>query len=68
MSTLDRTGSSSSNLHGSYAWPQSLQGIHFGPGSIKTALPKLLAKFGAKKALVVTGRSLHEKVGRLLLL
>ncbi|OJT15914.1 Alcohol dehydrogenase 2 [Trametes pubescens] len=61
MSALDATNASSSNLHGSYAWTQSLQGIHFGPGSIKTALPKLLAKIGAKKALVVTGRSLHEK-------
>ncbi|EIW63198.1 iron-containing alcohol dehydrogenase [Trametes versicolor FP-101664 SS1] len=61
MSSLDPIKPFSSNLHGSYSWPQSLQGIHFGPGSIKTALPKLLAKIGAKKALVVTGRSLHEK-------
>ncbi|KAI0644566.1 iron-containing alcohol dehydrogenase [Trametes meyenii] len=61
MSSLDRTSYDSSDLQGSYAWTDTLQGIYYGPGSIKTALPKLLERLGAKKALIVTGRSLYEK-------
>ncbi|CDO75522.1 hypothetical protein BN946_scf184871.g3 [Trametes cinnabarina] len=38
----------------SYSWTEPLRGIFYGPGSIRTALPKLLAILGAKKALVVT--------------
>jgi hypothetical protein len=33
-----------------------------GPGSVETALPKLLEILGAKRALIVTGKSLLEKV------
>ncbi|KAH9940441.1 iron-containing alcohol dehydrogenase [Epithele typhae] len=50
-----------SDLTGSYAYSDSLKGIHFGPGSTATALPKLLDALGAKKALIVTGRSLFTK-------
>ena len=53
----------SSGLTGSYGYTDTLKGVHFGPGSTKTALPKLLNTIGAKKALVVTGRSLFTKVG-----
>lgn len=52
----------SSNLSGSYAYTDTLKGVYYGPGSIKTALPKLLGILGAKKALLVTGRSLFHKV------
>ena len=49
-------------LEGSYSWTDTLQGVYFGPGSLKTALPKLLDTLGAKKALIVTGNSLYNKV------
>ncbi|KAI0633701.1 iron-containing alcohol dehydrogenase [Trametes polyzona] len=61
MSALDPTKHASSNLQGSYAWTDTLKGVYYGPGSVKTALPKLLGIVGGKKALVVTGRSLHDK-------
>jgi hypothetical protein len=37
-----------------------------GPGSVETALPKLLEALGAKRALIVTGKSLLEKVQTIL--
>ncbi|KAI0331178.1 iron-containing alcohol dehydrogenase [Cubamyces sp. BRFM 1775] len=61
MSSLDTSKYDSSDLSGSYAWTDTLKGVHYGPGSVKTALPKLLGILGAKKAFVVTGRSLHDK-------
>jgi hypothetical protein len=33
-----------------------------GPGCVKTVLPKLLSQFGGEKALIITGKSLREKV------
>ncbi|RPD63692.1 alcohol dehydrogenase IV [Lentinus tigrinus ALCF2SS1-6] len=53
--------SAESNLHGSYAYTDTLKGVFYGPGSVKTALPKLLDMLGAKKALIVTGKSLFNK-------
>ncbi|CDO75524.1 hypothetical protein BN946_scf184871.g5 [Trametes cinnabarina] len=61
MSSLDSTKYDSSDLRGSYSWTEPLKGIYYGPGSVKTALPKLLDILGAKKALVLTGRTLHDK-------
>ncbi|OCH89003.1 iron-containing alcohol dehydrogenase [Obba rivulosa] len=61
MSGLDKATTESASLHGSYAWTDTLKGVQFGPGCITTALPKLLTTLGAKKALIVTGRSLREK-------
>ncbi|KAI0661105.1 iron-containing alcohol dehydrogenase [Cubamyces menziesii] len=61
MSSLDTAKYDSSDLRGAYAWTDTLKGVHYGPGSVKTALPKLLSTLGAKKAFVVTGRSLHDK-------
>jgi alcohol dehydrogenase class IV len=52
----------STSLHGSYAWTDTLKGVYYGPGSVATALPKLLHTLAVKKALVVTGRSLYSKV------
>lgn len=60
MSTLDETPPSDS-LSGFYGWTDTLKGVYYGPGSVKTALPALLETLGVKKALIVTGRSLHEK-------
>jgi hypothetical protein len=62
MSGLDTTQYESSATQGFYAYTETLKGVYYGPGSIKTALPQLLETLGAKKALIVTGRSLHEKV------
>lgn len=45
-----------------YAWTDTLKGIYYGPGSLKSALPKLLDTLKASRALVVTGKTLHEKV------
>ncbi|KAH9944707.1 iron-containing alcohol dehydrogenase [Amylocystis lapponica] len=61
MSGLDNTAYHSSELQGSYAWTETLKGVYYGPGSLATALPKLLKTIGATKALIVTGKSLHDK-------
>lgn len=62
MSTLDTTNYDSSDLQGFYGWTDTLKGVQYGPGSVETALPKFLDLLGVKKALIVTGRSLFEKV------
>jgi len=54
--------SSSASLQGSYVWTDTLKGVYHGPGSVATALPKLLHILNAKKALIVTGKSLYSKV------
>lgn len=51
-----------SSLQGYYSWTDTLKGVYYGPGSVVHALPKLLETLGVKKALIVTGRSLYEKV------
>lgn len=61
MSSLDPTVSNSSPLSGFYSWTDTLKGVYYGPGSVKTALPKLLNTLGVKKALIVTGKSLYHK-------
>ncbi|KAG1753033.1 alcohol dehydrogenase IV [Suillus lakei] len=45
----------------SYAYTNTLEGVYYGPKCVKTALPKLLDTLGAKRALVVTGKSLRNK-------
>ncbi|PPQ63487.1 hypothetical protein CVT24_005144 [Panaeolus cyanescens] len=59
MSSLDSTPVA--QLHGFYSWTDTLKGVYYGPGSVKTALPKLLATLSVKKALIVTGKSLNTK-------
>lgn len=66
MSAMDIDEHSSTDLQGRYAWTNTLRGIYYGPGSIKTALPKLLTELGITKALIVTGKSLHDKVSLML--
>ncbi|KAF8161165.1 alcohol dehydrogenase IV [Crassisporium funariophilum] len=61
MSSLDATVYDPSALHGFYGWTDTLKGVYFGPGSVTTALPKLLNTLGVKRALIVTGKTLHEK-------
>ncbi|PCH43472.1 alcohol dehydrogenase IV [Wolfiporia cocos MD-104 SS10] len=61
MSGLDNAQYESTNLTGQYAWTDTLKGVHYGPGSLSVALPKLLKTLGATKALIVTGKSLYEK-------
>ncbi|KAI0000398.1 alcohol dehydrogenase IV [Russula vinacea] len=51
----------STELSGYYAWTHTLQGVYYGPGSVSTALPKLLDTLGTSKALVITGKSLYTK-------
>lgn len=51
-----------SSQHGSYAYQDTLKGIYFGPGCLESALPQLLRTLGGTKALIVTGKSLREKV------
>lgn len=62
MSAMDINDYTSTNLQGRYAWTNTLRGIYYGPGSVKSALPKLLAELKITKALIVTGKSLHDKV------
>jgi alcohol dehydrogenase class IV len=62
MSSLDTSILDSSSLQGSYSWTDTLKGVYYGPGSVVHALPKLLKTLGVRKALIVTGRSLYEKV------
>ncbi|KAG6820245.1 hypothetical protein H0H93_003409 [Arthromyces matolae] len=52
---------SQASLIGFYSWTDTLKGVYYGPGSTKIALPKLLGVLGIKKALLVTGKSLHDK-------
>ena len=63
MSAVDTNTSAVSNseLYGSFTYSETLKGIYYGPGSVKTALPKLISTLGVSKALIVTGRSLHTK-------
>ncbi|KAG6891459.1 hypothetical protein C0992_006190 [Termitomyces sp. T32_za158] len=56
MASQDQT-----SLLGFYSWTDTLKGVYYGPGSTKTALPKLLNTLGIKKALLVTGKSLYDK-------
>lgn len=60
--------STTMSVEGFYAWANNLKAIQYGPGCLETALPKFLDLLGAKKALIVTGRSLFEKVRPLSLL
>lgn len=46
---------------GSYAYTDTLKGVFYGPNCVETALPKLLDTLGAKRALIVTGKSLRYK-------
>lgn len=57
MSTVNET------VAGSYAYIDTLEAVYYGPGCVETALPKLLDTLGAKRALIVTGRSLRDKTG-----
>jgi hypothetical protein len=52
----------SSALQGFYGWTDTLKGVYYGPGSVGSAIPKLLGILGGTKALVVTGKSLYHKV------
>ncbi|PIL35440.1 hypothetical protein GSI_02167 [Ganoderma sinense ZZ0214-1] len=49
----------SPNLSGFYAYTETLKGVHYGPGSVKTALPKLLASVGGNRAFIITGKTLY---------
>ncbi|KAF8844677.1 alcohol dehydrogenase IV [Paxillus ammoniavirescens] len=49
------------DFHGSYTYHDTLKGVYYGPGCVRTALPKLLSILGGRKALIVTGKSLREK-------
>ena len=62
MSALDINDYASTDLRGTYAYHEQLKKIFYGPGVVETALPELLNLFGAKKAVIVTGKSLFEKV------
>ncbi|KAG1862582.1 alcohol dehydrogenase IV [Suillus subalutaceus] len=48
---------------GSYAYTNTLEGVYYGPKCVETALPELLGTLGAKRALIVTGKSLRDKTG-----
>lgn len=61
MSVHDKRPYQSSTLSGSYARIDTLKGVYYGPGSVKSALPKLFDQLGGKKALIVTGKSLHQR-------
>ncbi|KAI0318236.1 alcohol dehydrogenase IV [Amylostereum chailletii] len=61
MSAQPTRTNASKQLHGYYAWTDTLKGIYYGPGSLSTALPKLRTEIGGNKALIVTGKSLYHK-------
>ena len=56
---------SASAISGFYAYTQTLKGVYYGPGSVKSSLISVLEGFETKKVLIVTGKSLREKVGRI---
>lgn len=53
---------STSAISGFYAYTQTLKGVYYGPGSVKDSLISILEGFGTKKVLIITGKSLREKV------
>jgi len=53
---------STSAISGFYAYTQTLKGVYYGPGSVNKSLISILEGFGSKKVLIVTGKSLREKV------
>ncbi|KAF9451931.1 iron-containing alcohol dehydrogenase [Macrolepiota fuliginosa MF-IS2] len=61
MSIIDRDNHASTAYHGQYSWQHNLQGLFYGPGCIKTALPELLDTLGIKKAMVLTSKSVLFK-------
>lgn len=61
----DRHTMSTPAISGFYAYTQTLEGVYYGPGSVKNSLIPVLEGFGTKRALIVTGRSLREKVSTL---
>lgn len=56
------SGTQDATVSGFYSWTDTLKGVYYGPGSVRTALPKLLKLIGGTKVLIVTGNSLCEKV------
>lgn len=62
MSALSNDKHGSSTLEGNYSYTNTLKGVYYGAGSLATALPKLRAKIGGTKALIVTGKSLYNNV------
>ena len=62
MSPTPSPESTDSQLFGTYGYSDTLERVYYGPGSIKTALPKLLLDLGVTKPLIVTGKSLRTKV------
>lgn len=62
MSAMDTSTYRSSELEGVYSYTDTLKGVYYGPGCTKTALPELLKELHGTKALIVTGRSLFQKV------
>ena len=62
MSAMDVSQYESTDLRGTYVYPETLKGVHYGPGCLATALPKIMESLGVKRALIVTGKSLSQKV------
>lgn len=62
MSIIDRETLPSTTYQGHYSWHQRLQGLFYGPGCVKTALPELLETLQIKRAMVLTSRSVLFKV------
>ena len=63
--TLTSTSNSTmpnTDISGVYSVTETFKAVHYGPGSLTTALPKLLEVLSAKRALIITGRSLATKV------
>ncbi|KZT26790.1 alcohol dehydrogenase IV [Neolentinus lepideus HHB14362 ss-1] len=65
MSALVLGQDASTNIRGFYSFTE-LKGLYYGPGSLAIALPKLLDSLGRTKALIVTGKSLHDKASAML--
>lgn len=61
MSIIDRESFPSTTYQGHYSWHPNIQGISYGPGCVKTALPELLDTLGIKKAMVLTSKSVLTK-------
>ena len=62
MSIISRDTHPSTTYQGHYSWHLNLQGIFYGPGCIKTALPQLLDDLGIKRAMLLTSKSVLNKV------
>jgi len=62
MSIINCDTHPSTTYQGHYGWHLNLQGVYYGPGCTKTVLPQLLDDLGIKRVMLLTSKSVLNKV------